>query len=50
MILYQGLPILTHCYREFVILPQRTAYGSDTTFERREARERALRVRPPLLL
>ena len=22
MILYQGLPILTHCYREFVILPQ----------------------------
>ena len=22
MILYQGLPILTHCYREFVILPK----------------------------
>ena len=30
MVLYQGLPILTHCYREFVIFAS-AAYGSDST-------------------
>ena len=49
MILYQGLPILTHCYREFVILPKHsTAYGNDSRSERGDARQRALQ--PPLLL
>ena len=48
MILYQGLPILTHCYREFVILPKDCAYGNDSRSERGDARQRALQ--PPLLL
>ena len=46
MILYIGLPILTHCYRESVIFFS-TAYGSYSRFERRDARQRALQ--PSLL-
>ena len=46
MILYIGLPILTHCYREFVIFSS-SAYGSDSMVERRDARQRALQ--PSLL-
>ena len=48
MILYQGLPILTNCYREFVIFCASTAYSSDSRSERRDARQRALQ--PSLLL
>ena len=46
MILYQGLPILTHCYREFVILCQHCVRPSDSRSERRDAR-RAVGPRRP---